>query len=229
MAELPALADTRLVLICNAVHAASEPPRFHDHDDVGETALGPEGRGQAERLLARLLATGELAETSALLTSNARRAIETAEIIGPSLGTGITESSCGFCEPHSGECDGMAVDEWMATLAQNRIDNWSPYAPKSPGGEALRVAMDRTARALIDAVLAYAGGTVVVVTHTVPLRSSLWAFLGLPFHAQYAYPEFTHTGITEWVADGWMPGTGQLKARLVRYNDHAHLMPGAWA
>lgn len=72
------------------------------------------------------------------------------------------------------------------------------------------------------------GNTVIAVTHTVPLRASLWAFLGIPFHGLYSYPEFTHTGITEWLADGWLPGTGQLRARLVRYNDHAHLSPGGW-
>src|SRR5215467_3667545 len=102
MVDLPAFPDTRLVLIRNAVHAASDPPRLSDHNDSGPTALGPEGRAQAERLRDRLVATGELAETSVLLTSSARRAIEAADVISPALGIGITASSCDFCEPHSG-------------------------------------------------------------------------------------------------------------------------------
>lgn len=228
MVELPAFPDTRLVLIRNAVHAVSDPPRLSDHNDSGPTALAPEGREQAERLRERLVATGELAGTSVLLTSSARRAIETADIISAALGTGITASSCDFCEPHCGECDGMVVEEWLSTVGKERVANWSPYAPKSPGGEALGVAMDRAARALIEAVLAHVGETVVVVTHTAPWRASLWTFLGLPFHGMYAYPEFTYTGLTEWVAGGWLPGTGQLKARLIRFNDNAHLLPGAW-
>lgn len=122
----------------------------------------------------------------------------------------------------------MLVEEWLATLGKERIAHWSPYAPKSPGGEAVGVAMDRAARVLIEAVLEHAGGTIVVITHTIPLRASLWSFLGLPFHGLYAYPEFTYTGITEWKIDGWLPGTGQMRAGLVRYNDTAHLQPGAW-
>ena len=42
------------------------------------------------------------------------------------------------------------------------------------------------------------------------------------------YPEITDTGITEWIADGWLPEMYQLKARLVRYNDAAHLLPNVW-
>lgn len=225
MAEPRELASTRLVLIRNAVARASDPPRLADHDDLG---LSDEGRRQAELLRDRLTATGELGDTSRLLTSNARKAIETAQVISPAVGDLTPESDCGFCEPHSGECDGMTVDEWLATLAQERMANWSPYAPKSPGGESVRTAIERAAKAFIEATLANEGTTVVIVTQTVPLRASLWTFLSLPFHAGYLYPEITDTGITEWIADGWLPTLGEMRARLVRYNDHSHLLPGAW-
>jgi broad specificity phosphatase PhoE len=226
MAEPREIASTRLVLIRNARDVKPEPLRLDDHDDLG---LSNEGRHQATRLRDRLAATAELAGTSRLLTSNARKAIETAQVISPAVGDLPTEPDCGFCEPHSGECVGMSVDEWLSTLAQERIANWSPYAPKSPGGESYLVAIERAARAFVETILANEGETIVIVTQTVPLRASLWAFLGLPFHASYLDPEITGTGITEWVADGWLPGTGQMKARLVRYNDHGHLLPRAWS
>jgi probable phosphoglycerate mutase len=225
MTELRTLSGTRLVLIRNGRDAKSDPVRLADHDDLG---LSDEGHRQAEALRDRLAATGELAGTTRLLTSNARRSAQTAAIISPALGDLTADADCGFCEPHSGECDGMPVPEWLATLGADRLANWSPYAPKSPGGEAFRPAIERAARALIETTLANEGGTVVIVTHTVPLRASLWAFLSLPFHGLYCYPEFTPTGITEWVTDGWLPGTGELKARLIRYNDHAHLLPHAF-
>ncbi|MEQ7009461.1 histidine phosphatase family protein [Actinopolymorpha sp. B17G11] len=225
MPKLRELPSTRLVLIRNAIQRSHDPGRLLDHDDLG---LSDEGREKAERLRDRLAATGELADVTRLLSSNARRAIETAQVISPALGDLEPEPDCGFCEPHSGECDGMVVEEWLATLAQERLANWSPYAPKSPGGESYREGIERAARTFIEAVLANEGGTVVIVTQTVPLRASLWAFLSLPFHAEYLYPEITDTGITEWIADGWLPDTGQMKARLVRYNDHAHLLPNAW-
>ncbi|WP_085944473.1 histidine phosphatase family protein [Actinopolymorpha alba] len=225
MAELRELPSTRLVLIRNGIQRYHEPPRLIDHDDLG---LSDEGRRMAERLRDRLAATGELAGATRLLSSNARRCIETAQVISPALGNLQPESDCGFCEPHAGECEGMVVEEWLATLGEERKANWSPYAPKSPGGESYRVALERAARAFIETVLANKGGTVVIITQTVPLRASLWNFLGLPFHASFLYPEITDTGITEWVADGWLPEQLQMKARLVRYNDHAHLLPGAW-
>jgi 2,3-bisphosphoglycerate-dependent phosphoglycerate mutase len=226
MAEFRDLPSTRLILIRNAIQRSHEPGRLVDHDDLG---LSDAGRDKAERLRDRLAATGELAAATRLLSSNARRAIETAQVISPAIQDLLPEPDCGFCEPHAGECDGMVVAEWLATLAKDRLANWSPYAPKSPGGESYRQGIERAARAFIEAILADAGGTIVIVTHTVPLRASLWSFLSLPFHASYLYPEITDTGITEWIADGWLPDTGQMKARLIRYNDHAHLLPNAWA
>ena len=225
MAELRKLPPTRLVLIRDARKTYHDPVRLVDHDDLG---ISNEGRVQAERLRDRLTATGELAGTTRLLCSSARRTMDTARVISPAVGGLEPEPSCGFCEPHNGECDGMPVAEWQATLAKERMANWSPYAPKSPGGESYRTAIERAAKAYIETVLDNAGGTVVVITQTVPLRASLWAFLSLPFHGSYFYPEITDTGITEWVADGWLPDTGQLRARLVRYNDAAHLLPNAW-
>ena len=110
----------------------------------------------------------------------------------------------------------------QATLLRNRLTATAELA-------AYLVAIERAARAFVDAILANEGKTIVIVTQTVPLRASLWAFLSLPFHASYLDLEITGTGITEWVADGWLPGTGQMKARLVRYNDHAHLRTRAWS
>ncbi len=223
--KLRDLASTRLVLIRNAPAIRPDPARLADHDDLG---LSDEGRNKAERLRDRLIASRELAGATRLLTSNARKAIETAQVISPALGNLTPEPDCGFCEPHSGECDGIAIDEWLARLAQERMANWSPYAPKSPGGESHRTAIERAAKAFIETVLDNEGGTIVIVTQTVPLRASLWAFLSLPYHAGYLYPEITDTGITEWDADGWLPTLGDMRARLVRYNDHAHLLPNAW-
>ena len=226
MAKLRELAQTRLILIRNAHELKDDPVLLCDHDDHGLSDLG---REQAERLRDRFAATNELAGTTRLVASNAPRAIESARILAPVLGDLPVETDCGFCEPHAGECAGMPVEEWLNTLAQDRLANWTPYAPKSPGGESYREAVERAARALIETVLDSEGGTVVIVTHTVPLRASLWAFLSLPFHALYLYPEWTKTGITEWVTDGWLPDGGEIKARLIRCNDHAHLLPHAWS
>ncbi len=149
-------------------------------------------------------------------------------MLRPAIGRGdlSLQPSCGFCEPHSGAADGMVVDEWLETLGKTRVAEWSPYSGKGEGGESVALAVERAARALIEAALQHRGRTVVVVTHTIPLLASLWAFLGLPFHGLLTIPAFTRSGITEWIADGWVAGTGQMRARLVRFNDSAHLAPG---
>ena len=64
----------------------------------------------------------------------------------------------------------------------------------------------------------------LIVTHTFPIRAAFWMFLGLPFHASYLDLDVTETGITEWLITGWLAGTGHPGARLIRYNDHRHLL-----
>jgi broad specificity phosphatase PhoE len=218
---------TRLVLVASAAYTKHDPPRLADHHDLG---LSDEGRAQVRSLLRRLAATGELADATTLVAGNARRARETAELLAPAIGDGTLalRASCDYCNPHSGECEDMAARDWLQTLAVDRLANWSPYAPKSPGGESMRVAIERLSRALVDLVLATRGGTAVVVSHDFAVRASLWNFLSLPFFTSYTFPRVTKTGITEWIATGWLAGSGEMKAELVRVNDHAHLLRGAW-
>ena len=220
MAELRALAATRLVLVRAARAGATEPARLTDHDGP---ALSAEGRDQAERLRDRLSA-GELGRDVVLLSSRARRAVQTAHVLAPAVADVAGPPDCGFCEPHTGESDGATVADWSQTHGAHRLANWSPYAPKSPGGESYAVGIERAARALVEAAVRYEGRTVLIITHTVPLRAAFWVFFGLPFHASYLDLELAPTGLTEWVAEGWLPASGQPKARLSRFNDHSHLI-----
>src|SRR5438046_930305 len=102
----------------------------------GCTGLSMDGRRQAERLRDRLLVTRELAATDVVLTSVLPRAIETATIISPGLGTGDLEvlEDCDLCELHPGECDGITWAEFGERYGDvdMRAD---PYVPLSPGGE----------------------------------------------------------------------------------------------
>lgn len=169
------------------------------------------------------LAIGELGHDVVLLTSRARRAVETGRVLAPALGEPAGPPDCGFCEPHTGDSDGSTVADWSQTHGRQRLANWSPYAPKSPGGESYAVGIERAARALVEATVTHEGRTVMIITHTVALRAAFWVFLGLPFHASYLDLELAPTGITEWVAEGWLPASGQPRARLARFNDHSHL------
>lgn len=227
MAEPTAFAPTRFVLIGSAAYVKHEPMRLADHNDLG---LSEEGRQQIARLRRRLEATGELRAATYLGCGASRRATETAEQLAPAVGDGSLAviPSHDWCNPHSGECEDMTVPEWEATLAVDRLESWSPYAPKSPGGESIRVAIDRLSKAIVETILRSAGETVVIVSHDMALRATIWNFLSVPFYTSYTFPKLAKTGITEWNAVGWLPGSGQMKAELIRINDHAHLTPGSW-
>jgi broad specificity phosphatase PhoE len=68
--------------------------------------------------------TGELAGADALYASLLPRAIETAELLAPALGSigadGIfgppptLNTECGFCELHPGDADGLTWEEFSA-------------------------------------------------------------------------------------------------------------------
>jgi broad specificity phosphatase PhoE len=214
-------AATRLVLIRTAAVERQGPVCLIDHDDLG---LSEDGRRQTDQLAQRFSATGELDDTTRLCSATSNRAQQTAAAIAPALGGPPIQTSCAFCEPHIGQANGLAVDDWLATDGQARLDNWSPYRPKSVGGESYAVGIERSARAIAETVVENEGGTVVIVTHTVPIRATFWLFLGLPFHASYLDLDISETGITEWIVTGWLPGSGHPKARLVRHNDHRHLL-----
>jgi len=220
--QLPALEQTRLVVIRSAQGIPDAPPRIRSHTD---NQLGAGGRDQLARLVRRLRRTGELSDATRLRSSNSRRAKETAEGLSAVLPGLRPEPDCGFCDPHAAEAEGREVEEWLATDARTRVEKYTPYLPKVPGdGESYTVGLQRAARAIIEELLANEGGCVVLVAGGLVLQATFWQFLGLPFHANYFSFAQAPTAITEWTLTGWLPGAGQPRARLDRFNDHAHLM-----
>lgn len=216
------LRPTRLVVIRQAQGVADVPPRIRTHTD---NHLDDEGRDQVARLVARFKTTGELEGVTRLLSSNSTRARETAEGLQSVLPAIQVEPSCGFCDPHAAEAEGREVDEWLATDAQARLDNFTPYLPKVPGeGESYAVGLQRAAQAVTEALVANEGGLVVAVTGGLVLQATFWQFLGLPFHATYFRFAHVATGITEWTLTGWLPESGHPEARLDRFNDHQHVL-----
>ena len=214
------LLDTRLVLIRTAEVERSGPARLIDHDDLG---LSDDGRRQAILLGRHLASTGEFDHVARIHSAASNRARQTASVLATALGGCAVETSCGFCEPHVGRAEGRTVDEWSATDGQDRLERWSPYEPKSAGGESYATGIERAARAIVETVVAHEGRTAVIVTHTVPIRALFWLFLGLPFHAAQLDLAIDETAVTEWLVTGWMPAIGHPAARLVRHNDRSHL------
>ena len=178
------------------------------------SGLSPLGVRQAERLRDRLAGTGEIAAT-ALVSSAYPRAIETAEIIAPSLARELVIDEA-FGEHDPGPiCDGMS---FAAFVEEFGMPDWEsdPYGVVFDGGETIAAFHHRVATAFASLVREHAGGTAVVVCHggvvDVIMRQALRVPVtgGFDLHTR-------NTSLTEIVLT--RPGRWQLH----RYNDHAHL------
>lgn len=179
------------------------------------TGLSPLGVEQAERLRDRLADTGELSDATALLSSAYPRAVQTAEIFGPSLGlTARTDTRFGEHDPGP-VCDGLTFQEFVDRYG---MPDWQgdPHAVTFPEGETLATFHHRVGEALSEAVREHAGGTIVVSCHGGVIDAAFRSLLRLPPTGGFELHTL-NTALTEFVQTkpgGW---------RLVRYNDAAHL------
>ena len=206
---------TRLVLIRHGESRSSVDRVVGGHQGCG--GLTDAGRAQAEALRDRLARTGELAETSALWTSILPRAIETAEIIAPALGGLTADRHCDLCEMHVGEADGITWDEFEERYRPSR--SRSPYDPICPGGESWAGFLVRAGGALRRLADDHTGQTVVVVCHGGVIDASFAALGNLALRRSFDL-RIENASITEWTSD---PAAAELRWRLNRFNDTAHL------
>lgn len=176
------------------------------------------GRLQTEALAARWTQRPEFT-ADVLMASNFRRAIETAEILAPSLGSLPVEQDAGFGELDPGaEVDGMTYAEFNLKFSKGP-DDWDrggPYQRYFPGGETVAEMNLRIGAAAHDLLDRIGDGTAVVVCHggvidgllrqaleTSPMGDfQLWT-------ANVSITEVIRQEIGNW--------------RIVRYNDSAHL------
>lgn len=207
------MTSTRLVLVRHGESNATVEQVVGGHR--GCTGLSPLGRRQAEALRDRLAATGEV-QADIVLASILPRAVETAAILAPVLGSLDVGQDCDLCELHPGESDGLGWDEYQARYGVDMLAD--PLAPIAPGGESLRAFHERVARTLHRIAEEHAGRTVVVVCHGGVVASSFLAFFDLPLERPVeGEVRVENTAITEWVrSDGG-------RWRLIRHNDAAHL------
>jgi 2,3-bisphosphoglycerate-dependent phosphoglycerate mutase len=214
---------TRLVLIRHGESRSTVDQVVGGHE--GCTGLSDLGRRQAEALAARVQNTGELSDATVLLTSILPRAIETAEIIAPAFGGLVAKQDCDLCEIHPGEGDGLTWEEFRSRYmpADGPRD---PYRAWSPGGESWASFMARVGTTLGDVAKRHQGETVVVVCHGGVIEGSFAAFGNQPLRRPFDV-SIHNTSITEWArvqsTDGAGPAPAEVRWRLVRFNDAAHL------
>jgi 2,3-bisphosphoglycerate-dependent phosphoglycerate mutase len=178
------------------------------------SGLSDLGRRQAERLRERLASTGELA-ADVVISSNFRRAIETAEAIAPALGDPVIRIEPGVGEHDPGpEIDGMTFDGYVERFG---LPDWSdPHVDVFPGGETIAAFHARVGAALAGLFEEHRGSSIVVACHGGVVDAAFRHLLrtastgGFELHTlNTSITEFTSAASGEW--------------RLRRYNDVAHL------
>ncbi len=179
------------------------------------TGLSPLGRQQAERLRDRWAKHPEF-EADVLISSQFRRALETAEIIAPALGGLPIELVDGFGEHDPGDdCDGITFEEFVERYGQRDWES-DPYSTGFPGGETLAAFHLRIGEAISATVRDHEGKTVVIICHGGVVDAALRQALRMPVSGGFDIWTL-NTSITEFQ----IVRLGRWK--LLRYNDHAHL------
>ncbi len=138
--------------------------RFQGHADP---PLNERGREQAHALAATL--AGE--EIDGVLSSPLRRAWETAEIVGASLGLPVAANE-GLREVDVGEWQGLTRTE-IEERYPDAYARWLEYGPGWERGETYEQMSERVLAALREIASENRGARLLVVTHGGPVRAVL--------------------------------------------------------
>ena len=172
-------------------HGESEANKarvFSRHSDHGLTELG---RRQAEAVGQRL--KGEAVRR--VVTSDLRRAQETADLIGAALGVPV-ESDARLREMHYGEWDGKTQEE----IVEEDEEAWQGLIKPSadfrpPGGESLSEVRERVHAAYLELVAMHPDEEAVLVTHGNAIGMLLSALLDLSYASSWRF-RLDNTGVS---------------------------------
>ena len=177
--------------------------------------LSEVGRQEAERLRARLAATGEI-KPDVFISSAERGAHETAQVIAPALGQPIVLDP-DFEEWRSE--DGSLSDEEFMRRWQAVPRPQKAYYRWVESSENRAEFVLRVHQALNRVTQAHAGQTIAVLTHGAFIQVAFSYFFGYgEASLDRARPETRRTSITHW----YLP-TGDDRWVLERSNDCHHL------
>lgn len=217
---------TRLILVRHGESCAQADGFVGGHD--GCRGLSDRGRRQAEALAERWRRTDEIGQVDAMYTSLMPRAAETAEIIAPAIGSPDIDVDCDVCEHHPGEGDGLPWDEFNQRYPLPE-SGWSRDLRRDPGGETFEEMQARVHRALDNYIERHTGQTILIACHGGVIVHTAWRLLGIDGwksgpdgHRAWFNP--ANASITEWEF-GSLPWAPHVRGwRMVRFNDHAHLL-----
>jgi broad specificity phosphatase PhoE len=181
---------TRLLLIRHGRPAEDARGRCYGRLDVG---LSPAGLAEAAEL-------GRALTVATIVSSPARRALETAAALGaPEVDERLRELDFG-------ELEGRTYDE-IERERPELFARWmeTPTEVRFPGGEGFEDLRERAVAAAAELRVRHAGGTVAVVTHGGVVRALLADALGLPSAAIFRLDVgYARVSVVDWF-DGDAP------------------------
>ncbi|MPY55175.1 bifunctional RNase H/acid phosphatase [Streptomyces acidicola] len=169
-------APATLVLLRHGETPLTPEKRFSGSGG-SDPALSGVGRYQAERVAAALAARGTI---QAIVSSPLARCRETAGIVAARLGLRVGVDD-GLRETGFGAWEGLTFGEVRERYPED-LDAWlgSPGARPTGGGESFEAVARRVAATRDELVTAYAGRTVLLVSHVTPIKTLVRLALGAP-------------------------------------------------
>ncbi|GHB35078.1 hypothetical protein GCM10010377_27800 [Streptomyces viridiviolaceus] len=142
-----------------------------------DPALSDVGREQAEKVAASLARRGTV---QAIVSSPLARTRETAAVVAARLGLEVTVDE-GLRETDFGAWEGLTFGEVRERYPDD-LNAWlgSPDAEPTGGGESFAATGARIAATRDKLVAAYAGRTVLLVSHVTPIKTFVQLALGAP-------------------------------------------------
>ncbi|GAA4292115.1 bifunctional RNase H/acid phosphatase [Streptomyces venetus] len=142
-----------------------------------DPSLSAAGREQAERAAAFLARRGTI---QAIVSSPLARTRETAGIVAARLGLDVSIDD-GLRETDFGAWEGLTFAE-VRERHPDDLNAWlaSPDAEPTGGGESFAATATRLAATRDKLIAAYAGRTVLLVTHVTPIKTLVRLALGAP-------------------------------------------------
>ncbi|MFI6372170.1 bifunctional RNase H/acid phosphatase [Streptomyces sp. NPDC050546] len=178
-----------------------------------DPSLSDAGRDQAERAAAMLARRGTI---QAIVSSPLARTRETAGIVADRLGLEVRVDD-GLRETDFGAWEGLTFAE-VRERHPGDLNAWlaSPDAEPTGGGESFAATGTRLAATRDKLVAAYAGRTVLLVTHVTPIKTLVRLALGAPPESLFRMElSAASLSVVAYYADG------NASVRLL--NDTSHL------
>jgi len=211
---------TTIILVRHGRTHLTESKRISGRggENPGLSDLGREDAHKVAKALAEIGNSGpwsHLTPISAIISSPIRRTLDTAHIISNelSLGVDVIED---LAEISFGDWDGHTTDEVKSKWASSFKEWQGSWTVTPPNGESLEIFDARVQAARREVLSSFAGKTVAVVSHVMPIRGFIRAGMD-GGAAGYWRPQISPCSIT--IIRFW----GDQAAEVVTMNATSHL------